>query len=854
MVYIFAVAFLFVGPQLLPATTPVAVDVDGRPQPRDHWAWSLVESPTPPPVADEDWVQGAIDHFVLARLESQGLVPSPAADKRTLIRRAYLDLVGLPPTYDEVEAFVRDDSSDAFTDVVDHLLSLPQYGECWGRHWLDLARYSDGDPTPIMPETGAAYYAFSYTYRDYVIRALNADTPYDQFILEQLAADQLDLDNEPWRLAGLGFLTLGVRLRTDGKNRPDVIDDQIDTLSRGLLGLSVSCARCHNHKYDPIPTEDYYSLYGVFASCDRAEIPPLIGKSSEPADRADMYRRSVENMLRVVQNYENESYVDLMYHLRSQVKDYLVAVVAGDDDQGLEKSVYGIRFRPGEIRFPITWAWRKYIDEAEAREDPVFTPWHALSKLTPDEFASGAGAIIEQFKEAAEKQSGQRPNRKVVKALVEHPPESMRDVASVYGELLQRIYEKWLRFRAVSMPIEGHIGGSSVAVSALPNSDEEQLRQLLYGDETPTDMTVAEARIYFHRVRRAEGKKLRGHLYETLAQGTSPPRAMAVDEFAKPYDPVVFLRGDRHRPGKPVPRQFLKILSPPERQPFQNGSGRLELAQAVASEENPLTARVLVNRVWMHHFGRGIVATPSDFGVRGDPPSHPLLLDFLARQFMDDGWSLKRLHRRILLSATYQQASLDRPACVAEDPVNDLLWKMRRRRLPLEPMRDSLLAVAGLLDGTSNGRPEEIDASHRRTVFCFVDRGNLNPMQATFDFASPLASCPQRVETTVPQQALFFLNSPLVLTYAEGVLRAAGVEGLASMEDRVQALYRQIFARDATAEEFSLAAAYLAQELPNGSDPNSVDPNSASTAGFPADEWTRYAQALLLSNEFLFVD
>jgi len=743
---------------------------------------------------------------------------------------------------------------------VDHLLSLPQYGERWGRHWLDVARYADGD----------LYFTFTYTYRDYVIRAFNEDLAYDRFILEQLAADLIDLENEPWRRAATGFLALGPQRRRPGLH--EIVDDQIDATSRAFMGLTVSCARCHSHKYDPIPTEDYYSLYGVFASSVPLPLQPTIGESSAGPEAYQKYQERIRKRLEHIRKFETKSYVDLLHHFRSHVGDYLVAMFDNEMDRGLVNRDFYYSFRVDEIRFPMVRRWHEYVAREAGKKDSPFALWHELDRLNEDAFATEAATLLGKLREqldAYEKEWLEQDkngdgitvsplpfNHRLIEVLAKGQPKSMRDVARIYGTLLSKVYNEWVAYQAVEGPIVGNLAGGpqDLVLKELPDPMDEELRQVLYGPGTPTTITLAEGRFYIDRRREDRAHFLKEFLYDDIQKMDSPPRALVYKESAVPHAPRVFVRGNPNRPGKSVPRQFLALLTEPNRKPFTRGSGRLELAQAIANRDNPLTARVLVNRVWMHHFGQGLVDTPSDFGTRCQPPSHPRLLDYLAWRFMNESWSIKNLHRWILLSRTYQQASTTRPEGREVDPDNRLLWKMNQRRLEMEAMRDTLLQVSGLLDKTMGGRavggrPTRVGSVNRRTVYCRIQRGALDPVLTTFDFPSPRVSSEQRPNTTVPQQALFFMNSPTLLRYAENLIQVAGLEKIESDRERVRALYRQVFSRDATSDEEKLALDFIGGEEPVISGDAVPEPR-----GFPEEVWLRYAQALLLSNEFLFVD
>jgi hypothetical protein len=627
---------------------------------RDHWAFRPVRKPAPPAVGAKDWPASPVDFFILSRLEAKGIKPNPTADRRTLLRRLKFDLLGLPPTYEEVVAFESDPSPDAYEHFVDRLLASPQYGERWARHWLDVARYADTKGYVFEEERR---YPYAYTYRDYVVKALNDDLPFDRFILEQLAADRLVAAGQapPAAQAAMGFLTLGRRFLN---NAHDIIDDRIDVVSRGLLGLTVGCARCHDHKYDPIPQKDYYSLYGVFASSIEPKDLPLV---AEPA----------------------------------QTKEY-------QEFQGKLK----------ELEQAVTEFRDKNKKELDAKNRDFQNKLRALQKK------------VDAFK---------------------------------------------------------------------ANSP------------------------------------------------SAPPRAMILSDLPKPVEPRVFLRGNPNNPGPPVPRQFLGVLAGDQRQPFREGSGRLELARAIASPDNPLTPRVIVNRLWLHHFGTGLVTTPSDFGVRSEPPSHPELLDWLAATLVEDGWSLKKLHKLIVMSRTYRLSSAENAAARDADPEGRLLARFPRRRLDFEALRDALLAVAGNLEAKMGGPAVDLLAapfSGRRTLYGFIDRQNLPGLFRTFDFASPDATSPQRYQTTVPQQALFLLNGPFAHEQARALVRRPEVAGAAEPAVKVRQLYRAAYARDPDEDEMRMALQFL--------DATAKTPPAGAAAAL--NPWERYAQVLLLANEFAFVD
>lgn len=682
---------------------------------KNHWSFKPFKRAPLPAVKYTAWCKTPVDRFILAKLEAKGLKPAPYADRRTLIRRANFDLLGVPPTPAEVDAFVNDTSPNAWAKVVDRLLADPRYGERWARHWLDVARYADNKGYVFTEDKE---YHYAYTYRDYVVKAFNTDIPYDRFIKEQLAADRLQQGDDRSSLAAMGFLTLGRRFLN---NQPDIIDDRIDVTCRGLMGLTVGCARCHNHKFDPIPNKDYYSLYGVFASSYEPNPPVVISPKS------------------VAEPYEKQN--AQVVAKQNEVNNLILAQIAG---------------------------MRTKVKASPSAVSPEAT--------------------------------------KVLQALREH---------------------------------------------TLP--DGNQYKKLEPGFEPTAIASIKEI-----NAKIAELKK---------TMPPTPEFGMAMLDSDKPFDPYVFVRGNPGNHGDSVPRQFLAILAGPDRKPFTQGSGRLELAEAIASPTNPLTARVLVNRVWLNHFGYGIVRTPSDFGMRGEAPSHPELLDWLASEFvapegMGDanamGWSIKRLHRLILLSSAWQQSSEGDPHKALADPENRLLSHQNRQRLDLEAMRDSLLAVAGNMDTKMGGPAVELTTApytHRRTLYGYIDRANLQNFYRSFDFASPDASSAQRYHTTVPQQALYMMNSPFVVEEAKALLQRPEVAACTDDPQRIRVLYRLLYQRLPAQDEVAAGMNFLKAI-------SEIRPSETALISLPGkgarpaklSPWEEYAQTLLMTNEFNFAD
>ncbi|MCI0458741.1 MAG: PSD1 and planctomycete cytochrome C domain-containing protein [Gemmataceae bacterium] len=803
---------------------------------KKHWAFQPVKNPPLPRVKNLPAGAAPVDAFILAALEAKGLALAPPADRRTLIRRASFDLIGLPPTPEEVEAFEKDSSPDAFAKVVDRLLASPHYGERWGRHWLDVARYADTKGYVFQEERR---YAYAYTYRDYVVRSFNEDKPYDQFIVEQLAADRLlpltlpsppaggegrVRGGDPRTLAAMGFLTVGRRFLN---NVHDIIDDRIDTMTRGLMGLTVACARCHDHKYDPIPTADYYSLYGVFASSVEPRDLPLIGKPERtPAYLA--FEKELQAREKKLADVLEEAQSKAGARWRAQAADYLLAVRNAQRKAGED---HYEAINPGDLSQMMVKRWEMFLGEVRKRHHPVLSPWLAFADLPQKEFAVRAPALAKKI--AANADPARPINRLVAQAFAGKPPMSLREVTQRYASVFAEVDKLWQKAQPAK---------------ALPNREQEMVRQVLYGPASPLSVPADELRRFIDRATRDRLTSLRKQVDQLRANSpAAPPRAMVLLDRSSAVTPRVLLRGNPNSPGPVVPRQFLSVVAGPKREPFKQGSGRLEMARAIASKDNPLTARVLVNRVWQYHFGQGLVRTPGDFGLRSDPPTHPELLDWLAWRFMEEGWSVKKLHRTIMLSRVYQQSSRDDPAGQKADPDNRLLWRMNRQRLDFEALRDSLLMVAANLDRTAGGAAVDLlkePFTGRRTIYGFIDRQNLPGMFRTFDFASPDTATPQRYSTTVPQQALFLLNSPFVLEQARGVVRSLDLAGSEGDGVRIQSLYRRIYSRAATGDEVDLGQRFVA----------AARAEDGAAGGQEMGVWERYAQVLLLANEFAFVD
>ncbi len=759
-----------------------------------HWSFKPVGNPTPPSIKNEAWIKQPLDRFVLAKLEQNNLAPSSQADKRTLMLRAYFVLTGLPPTYEQVEAFVADQAPDAFAKLIDKLLDDQHYGERWARHWLDIARFAE--TTGYQPGSVDTTYPYAYTYRDYVIKAFNQDKPYDRFIIEQIAADRLNLkDDEKEALAALGMLTVGRKFM--GRVH-DIIDDRIDVVTRGFLGLSVTCARCHDHKYDPVPTADYYSLYGIFASCNEPGELPLIGDPNANPQYQEFLAAKASKEQEVEQWLDNKR-KQTEIELRSRVADYLIYFSKVRPDSG-HSDVKQIGDR-GALRPQAVSRWKKFLSEAANAQHPVWGVWNRLVELPAENFKERATQLL-SAESGADWHASIHPE--LLSALRSQPLESMEAAAKIIGEKLEASAAKWKELTE-----------KDKGLTALPDAAQEQLRQALLAQDMPTVLNQDQMRSHLNQAERNEYNQQLSKVKAVESKHPGAPgRAMVVQDNSQPHDPVVFLRGQPGNNGDRVPRRFLQVLAQVDHGKLYNEtSGRLELAQAIASPLNPLTARVIVNRIWQQHFGYGLVRTASDFGSRGEQPTHPELLDYLAAQFMMDGWSIKRLQRRIMLSATWSQSSEHRAEGHSVDPENRLIWHMPRKRLEFEPLRDRWLSAAGTLDQQVGGRSVKIhEDANRRGLYAYVDREDVPSLLAAFDVPSPDASQATRSRTTVPQQALYMINSKFVIDQAKALANSTQSSNDAS--DRIKLLYRKSLLREPTADELQLAKLFVDASRP----------------------------------------
>jgi cytochrome c553 len=802
------------GPGLLASNPAALKKFSITPEQRAFWAFQPIGNPAPPAVKDTAWPKTSIDNFVLSKLEEQGLAPSAPADKRALIRRATFDLTGLPPTPEEIEAFLADESAEAYAHVVDRLLASPRYGERWGRHWLDVARYGEDQAHTFA----ARMYPNGYLYRDWVVRSLNEDLPYDQFVIQQIAGDLLPNAEGQQQLAALGYFALGPVYYADAgcaaKAALDELDDRVDTLAAGFLGLTVACARCHDHKFDPISQDDYYALAGIFQSSSYREAPLVPKSVVEEYDAGQARIKEGEKKLNEHLEAESKRLASVLS--RDSAK-YLVGVWRLAHPPAEKAPSRGELAKQLGLNEFLLERWQKWLTAANQDKAPGVKEWLALSerkdlpaaeegKTAPNEVLAAAEAVqvalaetfaerdrIEQEYQTAFSAASEEEKKKIQKPKLDKVKEDLIGAVSK-GE-----------------------GPLAVPRDRVESLLDEAAKPQLAAIKTELEATkkAAPARYAFAHA---------------LTEGKSA-------------DMKLHVRGSPTKTGPEVPRRFVEVLTNGEPQHFSTGSGRLDLAKSIGSADNPLTARVIVNRIWQHHFGRGLVNTPSNFGQLGERPSHPQLLDYLARRLIGQGWSLKAIHREILLSATYRQSSAFDGAKFERDPDNVWLWRMNRQRLDAEAWRDSLLATSGGMNADIGGPSGNLGDPNftRRTLYGKVSRHDLNSMLRLFDFPDPNISNARRTLTTVPLQQLFVLNSEFMVRRAKELATRLAKEKPEDEAGRVQRAYSLLYGRPATEQEVQWGLEFV--HTPD-------DPMAKSQL----NRWEQYAQVLLASNEFAYVD
>ena len=819
---------------------------------KTFWSFQPVKDYPVPAVKNQAWVKNPVDNFILAKLEEKGLSPAPPADKLTLLRRATFDLTGLPPAPREIDEFLADHSPDAFARVVDRLLASPRYGERWGRHWLDVARYADS--------TGAdedIRYPYAWRYRDYVIDAFNRDLPYNQFLREQLAGDLLP-SREPGHvnvrgIVATGFLQVGLKLLAE-QDKPkmvyDMIDEQIDTTTRAFMGLTVACARCHDHKFDPIPTRDYYSLAGFFASTK--SLAKVEGTVSQlyfaPLVPADVYARYEAAQQRVrgkdkeIQAVMAGESLRRTAALTPQLAAYMIAAYQYDTrPKSREKLCFEEFARARNLDAAVLERWDDFLKPSDDFR-PYLTHWFQATEKGSSAVQQAAEAYQKQFAAtAAEWGKTLDEWRTKVRAAAAQDMEPPDRPDFDGGK--DRFYE------AVVITASGPFSIPDVSFrrKRLGDADEKS-------GTNPLFSTAANARIRALEQQRA------------ALQKASPPEPEMADGVTEgpPVQQHVFVRGNVANPGELAPRRFLTVIAGENQVPVTHGSGRLELADWLAGPQHPLTSRVMVNRIWQYHFGQGLVRTPNNFGLLGDKPTHPGLLDYLATRFVEQGWSIKAMHRLLMLSNAYQQSSrITKPQAEA-DPANLFFSHFDRRRLDVEEIRDGLLAVDGELDLTMGGTLQSgfgtdgenssdrlsIDPaiSRRRTVYLPLRRSNLPTLLNLFDFGDATTPSEGRERTNVAPQALFMMNSRFVSGRAHDLAKELLADSALDNRRRMETAYLRLFGRRPAADEVDELLAYLSafQKKAADSRMKTADPNLSA--------WQSVCHILISSNEFIYVD
>ncbi len=977
---------------------------------RSFWSFQPIVNPAAPAVGETNWPKSRLDQFILAGLEARGLRPAPPADKRTLIRRATFDLVGVPPTPEEVENFLADDSPDSFAKVIDRLLSSPHYGERWGRHWLDVSRYADSNG---MDENMA--YGNAWRYRDYVVRSFNCDKPYDQFVREQLAGDLIEEGSRQLavgsseasqrlvlaadrqlsngsadRLTATGFLSLGPKMLAEDdpvKMEMDIIDEQLDTIGRTFMGLTIGCARCHDHKYDPILMEDYYALAGIFKSTKTMDNFKVVARwherplgTKDEIERQEAQQNEINGKKSEINKLTTQANESLLSEARRRSGNYLLAEAELRRHQALISDIksqisesqsypsgaivveaeefvrgnvkkdfagYGekigviynqgelpnfaeydieiaeagayqleLRFAAAESRpvriaingravrsdaagkvtgswFPDTQTWfaegifkldggKNTIRLERAGPFPHFDKMAIIPKkssvgiitsapMTAEQLAAASGLnpeFLQQWARTVDQAKGDpnsalyawhvlttaAPAESISSLFVDLRRSAERALASRYQELFDQADKTWQELKA---------GEKGKDAKELPDAMQESLRKILYDPKGPFAVP-AKPESYYSDEAATALRKLRDELAPLEKSFTPLPEAMAVTE-GKIENLRVHLRGNHLTLGTEVPRQFPRVLAGENQSPIDDKkSGRLQFAEWLTRPEHPLTSRVMVNRIWRWHFGEGLVRSTDNFGQLGDRPTNPPLIDWLARSFVESGWSIKAMHRIIMLSATYQMSTTPNEQASTIDPDNRLHWRMNRRRLEAEAIRDAILAVTGQLDpaiggslfegknrayvpGYPNGIYDKYEFN-RRSIYLPVLRSALYDVFQAFDFADPCTPNGERPATTVAPQALFMLNSKLVADQTRQL--ATRLLAQAELDDvsRIRQVYERAYGRPATDAEtrrlMGFVGLYEAASVAG----------AANAAEHKLKAWQALCRAIIASNEFIYVE
>lgn len=902
-------------PRVLDAASEPASNAMDLEAAKQFWSFQALSKPTPPNVKDARWMVNPVDAFVRAELEKQKLTPVGTADKRTLIRRATFDLTGLPPTPAEIDTFLNDSSPEAFASLTERLLQSPAYGERWGRHWLDVARYADtaGDGADYpVPEAGQ--------YRDWVVNALNRDQPFDEFIREQIAGDILAQDGPADRYAELvtatGFLAIGKRYGYAPNTAYQYLDiaDVIDSVGRSILGLSVGCARCHDHKFDPISAADYYALYGIFESTKWAfpggeshkrptHFPPLVPAAEAArldkikADELASLNSELKNLTRTRAEMDGKSFaggVDLNWEYQAIGKPPSKPWFSSGPNVTLAEAqspfthvhpagTRGVRVASPKPHDGIRYGFEQALHATPGKQIHFTIDFRTNTASTPQgayRFFLGRGVVqslaIECSVTATEFAMRSGGDWEIIRTLepdtwytlrvtLDHEKKTYSGVVGTLDDLSE-FKDKPLNPSWDGIANTFICDGIGHTKGPAPTRDIDNLglQDSAFGIPGSGPIVIPEQ----EPVSQQRLAELDAQIKEVTTQrdavlaAPAYPVAYGVSE-GTPTNTRLQQRGEPERLGDQIPRRFLEVLGGDTLPPESTGSGRLELANWLTRPSNPLTARVFVNRVWQWHFGQGLVSTSSDFGTRGERPSHPELLEWLTSEFIASGWSVKSLHRLIMNSQTYTLASEDQAANLSADPGNRWLWRYSRRPLDAESIRDAMLAVSGQLDRTlppphpfpavgkwafTIHRPfHAVYESNHRSIYLMHQRNRRHPFLAMFDAADPNVSVSQRLPTTTPTQSLFLMNSPFVHQQAQ----AFANQILTSAEDdasRVRLAYEQALGRTATESEVKQTLTFLSEYQSKLAD------QKPATKTPSVDAWSAIARVLFSSNGFLYVD
>lgn len=808
---------------------------------RAFWSFQPLKMPEVPALKtaqESHWAKTSIDHFIQASLDSAGLKPSAPTNRRSLIRRATYDLTGLPPTTEEVAAFENDKSPNAFEKVVDRLLASPRYGERWGRHWLDVARYAEDDVRGLDPK-GRGYMPFqgAYEYRDWVIKAINDDMPYDQFVKLQLAGDQMQapgkgLDKDS--ITATSYLGAGPWVWDQAEpiqGRADERNERVDAVTRGLLGLTVACARCHNHKYDPISQKDYYALVGVFASSTYHEYPVV---SNAEATAWEDRQKKIDHLQEELADFTKTETKQLSFALAYQTSSYLVAAwnVSGKPKKTVNEAADEGRLDPEVLQ-----RWVDYLQKPQ--KHPYLKDWQAM--VTSGGSEDEAKALGDAFQKtvlrvhAAEKEVEEQND--IIRAKNDVPKRTRRDARPNEFETDDQFCP-----------------GCGLELKTIPTDDANLYTDIFVRLSGDMEERFKPGVLVFigWELKRQLSPQWQAYITDRESQIKTWKKSLDDEEYPyvhgmadKPQvmDVKLNVRGNPHSLGDPIPRRFLAVLSLPDTKPYAHGSGRLDLANDIAN--SPLAMRVFVNRVWKWHFGTGLVDTPDNFGVMGEKPSNPALLEYLAADFVKNGRSLKKLQREIMLSSVYQTSVEESPEAHEKDGANRLYSHFNRQRLDAEEIRDSILFAAGDLDTKKIGGPSAdfTQENTRRTVYCKVSRFRLNNYLQVFDFPNPSFTAEQRFSSNVPLQRLYFMNNPFVYKQAE--VLSERVHSQPTETDRVIQAYQLVYDRKPTDKEIAASLKFLS---------TTPEKPGYTVDGEPITAWREYARVLLSSSEFQFLD